>query len=136
MLTDKSTFFSSISLSDKERMVLRSYALGMGDTAICKTLKLSRIQLNQIAQSLLDKFCVQNQYHLVKKAYRIGYLDRSNFILEDIKTKTLDFIETHLNRIGQISLSEKGKWEFYKLLLVYLKEMGEIENKKIPPKRD
>ncbi|MDC0643136.1 hypothetical protein OAP39_00880 [Flavobacteriaceae bacterium] len=136
MLTDKSTFFSSISLSDKESMVLRSYALGMGDTAICKTLKLSRIQLNQIAQSLLDKFCVQNQYHLVKKAYRVGYLDRSNFILEDIKTKTLDFIETHLNRIGQISLSEKGKWEFYKLLLVYLKEMGEIENKKIPPKRD
>lgn len=89
MLTDKSTFFSSISLSDKESMVLRSYALGMGDTAICKTLKLSRIQLNQIAQSLLDKFCVQNQYHLVKKAYRVGYLDRSNFILEDIKTKTL-----------------------------------------------
>jgi DNA-binding CsgD family transcriptional regulator len=136
MLTDKSTFFSSISLSDKERMVLVSYALGMGDTAICKTLKLSRLQLNQIAQSLLDKFCVQNQYHLVKKAYRIGYLDQSNFILEDIKTKTLHFIETHQNRIGQISLSEKGKWEFYKLLLVYLKEMGEIENKKIPPKRD
>ena len=136
MLTDKSTFFSSISLSDKESMVLRSYALGMGDIAICKTLKLSRIQLNQIAQSLLDKFCVQNQYHLVKKAYRVGYLDQSNFILEDIKTKTLDFIETHLNRIGQISLSEKGKWEFYKLLLGYLKEIGEIENKKIPPKRD
>ena len=63
-------------------------------------------------------------------------MDRSNFILEDIKTKTLDFIETHLNRIGQISLSEKGKWEFYKLLLGYLKEIGEIENKKIPPKRD
>ena len=136
MLTDKSTFFSSISLSDKESMVLRSYALGMGDIAIFKTLKLSRIQLNQIAQSLLDKFCVQNQYHLVKKAYRVGYLDQSNFILEDIKTKTLDFIETHQNRIGQISLSEKGKWEFYKLLLGYLKEIGEIENKKIPPKRD
>ena len=84
MLTDKSTFFSSISLSDKESMVLRSYALGMGDTAICKTLKLSRIQLNQIAQSLLDKFCVQNQYHLVKKAYRVGYLDQSNFILGEV----------------------------------------------------
>jgi len=134
MLTNDSSFFSK-SLSDKECKVLRSYALGMGDTTICKILKLSPIQLNQIAKSLLDKFCVQNQYHLVKKAFRVGYLDRSNFILEDIKTKTLDFIETYQDRIEQISLSEKGKWELFKLLLCYLKEIGEIE-KKIPPKRD
>ena len=136
MLADNSSFLSSISLSNKESMVLRSYALGMGDSTVCKTLALSSTQLNQIAQSLLDKFCVKNQYHLVKKAYRVGFLDRSNFILEDIKTETLGFIEKYQNKLSNLPLSEKEKWEFYQLLLCYLKEIGEIENKKIPPKRD
>lgn len=88
MLADKFSFLSSIALSDKESGVLRCFALGLGDRVVCKTLALSSLQLNQIEQNLLDKFCGKNKYYLVKKALSVGYLDRSNFSLEDVKTKT------------------------------------------------
>lgn len=136
MLADKSSFLSSIALSDKESGVLRCLALGLGNRDVCKTLALSSPQLNQIEQNLLDKFCVQNQYHLVKKAFRVWYLDQSNFSLEDVKEKTLDFIEKRQHKFSNLPLSKMQKWELYQLLLGYLREIGELENKKIPPKRD
>jgi len=56
--------------------------------------------------------------------------------LEDVKEKTLDFIEKRQHKFSNLPLSKMQKWELYQLLLGYLREIGELENKKIPPKRD
>lgn len=139
MCANNSLSHSTISLSDQESVILRCFALGMGNEYVCKTLAISTIELNAYLRVLMAKFGVQNQYHLIKKAFRKGFLDPSNFVLEEVKTMTLEFVVKYQDRMSKSPLTEQEKWNFYELLLCYAKELEALEideNKKIPPKRD
>lgn len=85
MCASNSLSHSAISLSDQESVILRCFALGMGNEYVCKTLAISTIELNAYLRVLMAKFGVQNQYHLIKKAFRKGFMDPSNFVLEECK---------------------------------------------------
>ena len=127
MSTDKSFSHSSISLSDQEYIILRCFALGMGKESVCKTLAINSIDLNESIRSLLVKFGVQNQYHLIKKAFREGLLDSSNFVLEDVKEMILEFVEKHQDVFPKYPLTAQGKWDIYQLLLRFITEIETLE---------
>ena len=139
MSTDKSLSHTFISLSNRESIILRCFASGMAKESVCKTLEITSMELNEYVRSLMVKFGVHNQYHLIKKAIRKGLLDSSNFVAEDVKNLTLEFVEKQQDNFPKYPLSEQGKWDLYQLLLCFINEIETIQiegNKKIPPKRD
>ncbi len=131
MSANKSLSHSTISLSDQEYVILRCFALGMGKESICKTLSITSLDFSEFMRSLLVKFGVQNQYHLIKKAFREGLLDSSNFVLEDVKELTLEFVEKHQDNFPKYPLTAQGKWEFYQLLLCFVNEIETLQKEGI-----
>lgn len=127
-------------LTSKEYVLLRALAFGFGENDFCRLLYTSLSSVREKRKALMAKFEVQNEYFLVMKAKQEGYINRTNIISEDIKSRTFEFVKKHHQSfLNQIETPEKGLWGWYHLLLDYFAEMGQVhesETKKIPPKRD
>ena len=121
-----------------EYVVLRAYALGMGELQICQLTHYSPRQLLILKQALFKKLEVENVYYLILKAKQTGVLEATNSIDETTKTKTLAFIEKHASLLKTPPTNAlKMQWYWYRMFLSYLVYLAEEQGlKKIPPKRD
>ena len=138
--------YTSTTLTAKEFLVLRSYALGMSEQQLCKLLEVNPLKFLKIKKDLMQKLAVQNMYTAVRKGFELRLLDPINYMDEAIKSKTLDFLEKHESDFLMTrDVAGNPLWRYYTLLLKYhtyicgdesQDQKPKRKNKKIPPKRD
>ena len=146
MKKDSIPSYTSTTLTAKEFLVLRSYALGMSEQQLYKLLEVSQLKFLKIKKDLMQKLAVQNMYTAVRKGFELRLLDPINYMDEAIKSKTLDFLEKHESDfLLTREVAGNPLWRYYPLLLKYHTYISGDEcqdqkpkrkNKKIPPKRD
>lgn len=108
------------SYSENELLLLRSLALGMGDTCICKLLDVTSVELSKVQRALYAKLKVKNCYTAVTKAFRMGLLASNEYCPESIKTFALTF--AHLKISAQTSSEfefKKELWDLYDALVEF-----------------
>ena len=146
MKKDSIPSYTSTTLTAKEFLFLRSYALGMSEQQLCKLLEVNPLKFLKIKKELMQKLAVQNMYTAVRKGFELRLLDPINYMDEAIKSKTLDFLEKHESDfLLTREVAGNPLWRYYPLLLKYhtyicgdesQDQKPKRKNKKIPPKRD
>ena len=63
--------YTSTTLTAKEFLVLRSYALGMSEQQLCKLLEVNPLKFLKIKKDLMQKLAVQNMYTAVRKGFEL-----------------------------------------------------------------
>ncbi|MBT6568690.1 MAG: hypothetical protein P8O04_04750 [Flavobacteriaceae bacterium] len=103
-----------------ERLLLRSLALGMGDSCICNLLDASAIELNEVRRQLYAKLEVKNCYAAVSKAFRMGLLASNEYCPESIKTFALTFAHRKIkSQTGSEFEIKKELWDLYDSLVEF-----------------
>ena len=112
--------YTSTTLTAKEFLVLRSYALGMSEQQLCKLIEVNPLKFLKIKKDLMQKLAVQNMYTAVRKGFELRLLDPINYMDEEIKSKTLDFLEKHESDFLMTrDVAGNPLWRYYPLLLKY-----------------
>ncbi len=128
------------SLSPKEYALLRALAVGLSETETCKILQLSPFKFRVVLQKLYLRFNVHNAYALVSKAKIVGVLSQENYVEEEVKEITHQFLTQTQASISTSNANVKGfQNDQYQFLLAYYSHLQTCFNqdqKKIPPKRD
>lgn len=105
--------------SGKELLILRSWALGMGDLDIQRLMGLGPKAYQKKRYEILTKLDVMNCYAAVNKAFRIRLMVQKEYTTESIKTFALSFAYKK-TQYGDTEVTEASKqelWELYDTLV-------------------
>ena len=122
----KSTLLNNASLgnpsknySDREMLILRSWALGMGELEIQRLMGINAETYQQHQNTILTKLEVMNCYTAVTKAFRLRLIARKEYTAESIKTFALSFAykKTEYGSTVETETTKKDLWELYDTLV-------------------
>lgn len=139
LMKPSSSSLDNFQLSSIEYSIIRAYLLGFSDTSLVQLLDCSKQELVKYWHELYQKFKVENQYMVIKKALQIGLVSEENYQPEYVKEATLAYLDEFGTQQAYSATHNinNNKWESYQYLLKYLTFLNRyIDHKKIPPKRD
>ena len=119
LMKPSSSSQDNLQLSSREYTIIRAYLLGFSDTSLLQLLDCSKQELVNSWHELYQKFRVENQYSVIKKALQIGLVSEDNYQPEFVKEATLAYLDEFGTR--------KTGWQTYNPVKVKIDLIGNIE---------